>query len=371
MLTWITVNQKNIRHNIKQFRFLINRDCLLMPVIKSNAYGHGFLEVAKICQHDENVNRICVIDSLEALKLITKFPKTKPIQILSFYELDDKILLKLAKKPVIFPVYQLKQAKFLDRIGECSKNKIKIHLKLDVGTSRVGILEKDLKEFITKIKKLKNIEIEGVFSHLSSSEESREVTNNQLELFNKLVKIIENGGVHLKIKHITCSAASILYPHSHFNAIRMGLSIYGLHPSKQTTNNIKLKPVLSWHTKIIHVKNVPTNTKIGYDGTYTTTRPSKIATIPVGYWDGLSRKLSNTGEVLIKGIRCPIIGKVCMNLTMVDITNVPKTEVGDLVTLIGRQKNSAITAEDMANWADTINYETIDRINPLIPRIVI
>jgi len=369
MLTWVEINTKAIEYNIKQFRKIVGRNCLVMPVIKANAYGHGFLEIAKICQKNADVDRICVVNSSEALELITKFKKIKPIQILSFYEFDEKILLKLAKKEVIFSVFTLKQAKFLDRMGDRAKRKVKIHIKVDVGTSRVGVLEKDVEKFVIQLKKLKYLHTEGILSHFSSSEKGREVTEKQLDDFNKIVLKIEKLGVKLDIKHITCSAASILYPQSHFNAIRMGLSLYGLHPSIQTKNKVDLKPALSWYTKIIYLKQVSSNTKIGYEGTHTTNRPTKVATLPVGYYDGYDRKLSNKGEVLVKGVRCKILGNICMNLTMVDVTNVSDVKEGDTVCLIGKQKDAIISVENMAMWAETINYETIDRINPLLPRI--
>ncbi len=369
MLTWIEINKKAIEHNIKQFRNIVGGNCLVMPVIKANAYGHGFLGIANILQQNKNVDRLCVVNANEALELITKFKKSKPIQILSYYEFDENILLKLAKNHVIFPVFTLKQAKFLNKVGERAKKKIKVHIKVDVGTSRIGILENDIKNFVIEIKKLKNIFIEGVFSHFSSSEESREVTNRQIDSFKKIIFKIEELGVKLNIKHITCSAASILYAQSHFNAIRMGISVYGLYPSPETKKMIKLKPALSWYTKIIALKQVPSGTKIGYNGTYTANRPTKVATLPVGYYDGFDRSFSNKAEVLVRGINCKVLGNICMNLAMIDVTNVPNVSEWDTVCLIGKQKNGNISVEDMAMWANTINYEIVDRINPLIPRI--
>ncbi|MFH1292118.1 MAG: alanine racemase [bacterium] len=368
MQTWIEVNKKAIEYNLKQIRQKIGRDVLLMPVIKANAYGHGFLETAKICNQNKEVDRICVANSDEALRLIelTK----KPIQILSFYDLDKKILLKLAKNAMIFPVYDQRQAKILDKVGDNVRKKIKIHLKIDTGTSRLGILPNNLVNFTNDIKNFKNLNIEGVFSHFSSSEEDREVTIQQLEIFNKATNLLSQQGINPAIRHITCSAATILYPESHFDAVRIGISLYGLHPSDQANIAIKLKPVLSWHTKIIQVKKVPSQTKISYDCTYTTNRPTKLAILPIGYWDGFDRGLSNKGLVLIKGIKCPILGRVCMNLSIVDITNIPEVNAGEQATLIGTQGHQTITAQDMAKWAGTINYEIIDRINPLLPRII-
>lgn len=376
MLTWLEIDTKAIQYNLKQFRRLIGPDVLLMPVIKANAYGHGFLAIAKICQQSREVDRICVVNTDEALQLI-KNHINKPIQILSWFDFDDKILLELANPPaafgrggqVIFPLYTQEQAKILNKIGERAKTKIKTHIKIDIGTSRVGVLVKDAFEFINKVNQLKNIDIEGIWSHLSSSENNREVTQQQLKIFNDALLKLKEAGIDPPYKHLACSAATILYPASRYGAARLGLSVYGLHPSKQTAGKINLKPALSWHTKIIQVKNVPSGTKISYDGSYTANRPTKLAVLPVGYWDGIDRSLSNRGHVLINGYKCPILGRICMNLTMVDVTGLAEVKTGDKVILIGKQKKQKITAENMADWAGTINYEIIDRINPLLPRI--
>ena len=371
MLTWVEINKKAIEHNLKKVRQHIGPDCLLMPVIKSNAYGHGILGVTKICDVSKAVDRICVVNSDEALKLIETKTK-KPIMILSFYDLDQKILSKLARKKVIFPVYDLEQAKILNKVGKRVNKKIKVHLKIDIGTSRLGVLPKKVVEFIKKISKLRNLETEGIWSHFSSSEESKQITLEQINTFKSVLAELKNQDLpEPALKHLACSASTILYPESYYNAIRLGLSLYGLHPSKDTKHRLELKPALSWHTKVIQVKNVPTNTKISYGCTYNTARPTKLAVLPVGYWDGYDRSLSNKGQVLIKGRRCPIMGRICMNLIMVDVTAVPGLKTGEKATLIGKQKLQKISAEELANWADTINYEIVDRINPLTPRIYI
>ena len=169
---------------------------------------------------------------------------------------------------------------------------------------------------------------------------------------------------------MACSNSSIVYHNSLFNGIRLGLSLYGLYPSLKAKNKIKLKPALSWYTKIIQLRDLPKNTKIGYGGTYTTKRKTKLAIIPVGYWDGYDRLFSNQAQVIIHNKKCPIRGRICMNLSMVDVTNIKGVKTGDKVVLIGKSKNQEITADDLARWAQTINYEIVTRINPLLPRIV-
>jgi len=367
MFTWVEVDTKAIKHNITAFRKLIGKDRLLMPVVKANAYGHGMVEIAKICDKSKDVDRICVVSGGEAITLLENRIK-KPIQILSFYDLD-KSLTKLIGKNIIFPVYNSEQINYLQKIGERLKKKIKIHLKLDTGASRTGILIKDLADFIKKINKSNHLELEGLMSHFASSEENEEYTRQQIKTFEKATQLIEEKGTNLKIRHMACSAASTLYPTSLFNGMRLGLSLYGLYPAKEVTKIIKLKPALSWRTKIIQVKTLPAGSKIGYGGTYTVPNEQTIAILPIGYWDGLDRSLSNTGEVLVEGIHCPIRGRICMNLTMVDVSKIKNPKTGLVATIIGKSGGEILTAEDIAEKINTINYEVVDRINPLIPRI--
>ena len=369
MLTWVEVSKSAIKHNLAQFKRLIGRNVMLMPVVKSNAYGHGMVEVAKICDGDKNVDRICVIDLNEALTLLANGIK-KPIMILSFYELDNEKLKLAIVGKVVFPVYSEDQLVHLNTLANQLKTKVAIHLKIDTGTTRVGILPNQASDFVKKISKLKYLYLEGIWSHFASSESDHIFTQSQLSVFNDVTKELEKEGIVIPVKHFACSAAIALHPIARFNAVRLGLSTYGLYPDQKSRKDISLKPALSLNTKIIQVKTVSKNTKVGYGGTYTTKQPTKIAVLPVGYWDGIDRRMSNVGEVIIQGIKCPIRGRICMNLTMVDVTKVKNVKVGDTVTLIGRQGKQEISADDVAQKISTINYELVDRINPLITRII-
>lgn len=369
MLTWVEVNKQAIEYNLKQFKKMIGRNNLLMPVVKSNAYGHGMIEVAKICDHSKQADRICVVNLDEALTLIDAGIK-KPIMILSFYELDSKKIQTAVKNNVIFPIYLETQLSFLNKIALSLKKKIKIHIKIDTGTTRIGLLQNEAIGFVKKAKTFKGLEVEGIWSHFSSSEDNNEYTKQQLSIFNRVIIELEKEGIHIPIKHFACSAASIFHKEAHFNAVRLGLSLYGLYPSTKAGRIIKLQPALTWKTKIIQIKNVERGTLIGYGCTYKTKTASRIAILPIGYWDGLDRKLSNAGNVIINGIKCPIRGRICMNLTMADVSKVKNTKVGDCATIIGEQGKNKITADDLAIQVGTINYEIVDRINPLLPRII-
>lgn len=370
MLTWVEINRKAIEHNLRIFRQLIGKKNQLMPVIKSNAYGHGFFEIAKICEESPAVNRICVVNLTEALAL-RRAKIRKPIIILSIFELDTDLVSDGIKNGIAFPLYTLEHAHFLNSIAKKLNREVRVHLKIDIGTTRVGVLVSELDSFLSKLKKFSHLKIEGLFAHYASSEFDSANTQKQLTEFNKAKKIVDKRNIKPVLEHTACSAATMLHPEAYGNAVRVGLGIYGLQPSVYTAKQKRLAPALSWHTNIIQVRMVPAGTKISYGGTFTTKRRTKLAVLPVGYWDGYVRALSNKSFVIIGGKRCPVRGRICMNLTMVDVTGVPKVKIGDKATLIGKQGKSAVTADELAKLSGTINYEVTTRINPLLPRILV
>ncbi|OGH95225.1 MAG: alanine racemase [Candidatus Magasanikbacteria bacterium RIFOXYD2_FULL_41_14] len=367
--TWIEIDTKAIKHNLAQFRKLLGKNKLLMPVVKANAYGHGIFEIAKICDQDRGVDRICVVNDDEAQLLLESGIK-KPIMILSFYDLTDEYkMYSLVRAGVIFPIYRVDQIETLNKIGETTNKKIKVQLKIDTGAGRVGILPKDALDFGKKISASKFLNLEGLWSHFASSESDGAYTKQQHSTFKQTVNQLEKIGIKIPVKHMACSASTVLFPQE-YNAARIGLSTYGLYPSPKAKKKINLKPALSWHTRIIQIKTLPEGSKISYGGTYTAKVPITLAVLPVGYYDGYDRSgMSNTAKVIIKGKLCPIRGRVCMNLCMADITGLKGVGVGDKATLIGSQGKAAVSADDLAKWAGTINYEIVDKINPLLPRI--
>lgn len=367
MLTWIEISKSAIEYNIKQFRKIIGGNILLMPVIKSNAYGHGFLEVAKILNKEKEVDRICVVNLEEAIKLLDNKLDKKQIQILSFFEWDKDKITKAIKKSVIFPIYSLEYAKKLNSLAKKNNRIAKIEIKIDTGTSRIGIMPKNAVNFVKSISKLKNLEVNGIYSHFASSEENNEQTKKQLCLFNQVIFKLNKEKIKIPFKHITCSAASIIHKKSHFNAVRFGISLYGLHSTKNTLSKIKLKPVLSWYTKIIQTKSIPKNSKVSYGGTYKTKKETKIGILPIGYYDGYGRSLSNNSKVAIKGIKCPVLGIICMNMTIIDLTEIKNVKDINRVELIGK----TISADYLAKQSNTINYEITTKLNYNIKRKIV
>ncbi len=371
MLTWVEISQKAIEHNLTVFKRLIAHDTLLMPVIKSNAYGHGLIEVGTLLSESKLVDRICVVNLEEAIVLL-KAKVKKPLIILGIYEHDTEKIKTAIKAGVVFPLYTIEQAKMLQKVGESIRKKVLVHVKLDTGTSRIGVMPNDAVAFVKKVTTFSHIAIEGLWSHFSSSENDGLVTKKQLQILTDVNSKLISLKINVPLKHMACSASTILYPQTICNAVRFGISTYGLHPDVSTNKKITLQPALTWKTTIIQVKTVPRGSKISYGGSYITKRETTLAVLPVGYWDGYTRSFSNRAEVLIKGVRCTVRGRVCMNLTMVDVTDVPgKIKAGDIVTLIGNDRKENISAEELAVHAGTINYEIVTRINPLIPRTIV
>lgn len=381
MLTWVEIKKSAIKHNLKQFQKIIKGKAKLMAVVKSNAYGHGLAGTAGLAAKS-GADWLAVVNFAEALSLRRAKIK-KPVFILSFWEQNSQIKQGI-KQNIDFPVYTPEQARFLSKTAQQVGKKANIHVKIDTGTSRIGLLPEQAVAFIKKINRLPGLNLRGIFTHYADSEsKNQSYTNQQTARLRKVLDDLKKTGLRVPFVHAGCSASTVNNPDSFFNLVRIGIGLYGLWPSKETEESAKkkklkisLKPALTWKTRIIQIKRVPGNTNVGYDRTFKTKKETKLAILPVGYWDGYSRLLSNPsldgvgrGEVLIRGRRCPVLGRICMNLTIIDVSKLNKVKIGDEAVLIGRQGKEQITAEETAQKAGTINYEFVARINPLIPRI--
>ena len=372
--TWVEIEKSALFHNLNQFIRLAGHQAKICPIIKSNAYGHDMVQTAKTLQN-QPIWGFGVVNLAEAL-ILRQQGIRKPILVLSYVNAD---LAAGIKNNIVFSVYSLTFAKQLNQIAGRLRKKVLIHVKVDVGTSRLGILPEQVIDFLNELKSLSHVKIDGLFSHLADSEnQDWKFTYKQLRDFENIIDKTEKAGLKIPLKHIACSAAALGDPATHFNLIRLGLSLYGLWPSlacrrraKKNYSWFSLKPALSWYAKIIQIKNLPKNTLIGYGGTYKTRKPIKMAVLPLGYSEGYDRGLSNKGEVIVVGRRCPILGRVCMNMIMVDVSRLKNVKVGERATMIGRDGKEEITAEEMAAKIGTINYEVVTRINPLIPRIYV
>src|SRR5919109_1143010 len=238
------------------------------------------------------------------------------------------------------------------------------------GMGRLGLLANETNSWIPELKKCSALKLEGVFSHFSHAESVEgDYTREQLDIFKRVIQLLRKEGLAPRLVHFANSAATITLPAAYFDMVRPGIMLYGVYPSPAMANQILLKPVLSWKTKILQLKKVPPGTSISYGQTFVTNRESMIATLPVGYADGYQRLLSNRGQVLVDGQRAPVAGRVCMDLTMIDVTDIRKVQQGDEVVLLGRQGDAEISADEMAAWANTISYEILTSIGVRVPRI--
>lgn len=370
--SWVEISTQAIKHNIGQFRKILSPEYKISAVVKSNGYGHGMIPVAQFLEKAKLAEYLAVTSDSEALAL--RQAKVKlPILVLSFW--DKKNLPALIKNKIELGIYSAEQLNYLTSARTLSlikrgdhKNRIlKIHLKLDTGMHRLGFYPSEAEKAVHRLLHLPNIKIQGIFSHFAAAGEDKQSTRRQLLQFQQVVAKIKQH-INIPLVHIANSAGAF-FPDKFCNMLRLGIAMYGLTPSLVLASKLNLKPALVWKTRIIQIKNVAKGEKISYGLTYQFKKPAKIAILPVGYADGYDRKLSNCGEALIRGKRCPVRGRVCMNLTAVEVTQVPKVREGDEVVLIGKQGKQEITADELAQKIGTINYEVATRINWEIERI--
>lgn len=363
--TWVEVSASALRGNLLGYARTIGRGPKIMPIIKANAYGHGMLQVAKTLAKTQ-IWGFGVAYAQEALDLRTAGVK-KPILVLSSWQTKELAgCLRQNIDLVAWDIASLRQISAAARAGE---KMARVHLKIDTGTTRIGFLPTDLPELASAIQRLPNISVSGIFSHLANAEEQQTSrTNQQLKHFTTLVNVLNlPGGVR---RHVACTAAGLRYPAGRHDIVRLGIGLYGLWPSaviRRSASTMTLQPALSWYSRLQQVKWVSAGTAIGYGSTVKAKRRTMVGIIPVGYADGYDRGWSNRAWVMINGRRAPVLGRICMNLMMVDCTRNAECRAGSMVTLIG----PGIAADDLAGLIDTLNYEIVTRINWDIPRIII
>lgn len=365
---WAEINLDNIVHNVREIRRVTNKNAEIMGVVKADAYGHGVMEVAKTIL-ENGVTRLAVSMLDEAIQLRRSGIEV-PILILGYT--DPARASEIIENDVTQSVFSHDLARALSDEAVKQGHKVKIHIKIDTGMTRIGFLPGySAVKNVVEISRLPNIIIEGLFTHFATADEKkREFTQTQFERFMSICYELQRIGIHIPVKHCANSAGIIEYPETHLDMVRPGIILYGMYPSSDVDKaKIDLRPAMTLKANVIMVKEVENNTSISYGRIFTTDRPSKIATIPIGYADGYTRMLSNKGKVLIHGQVAPVVGRICMDQCMVDVTDLTcQVEVGDEVVLIGSQGNESITAEDVAESIGMINYELVSIIGKRIPR---
>ncbi len=364
--TTAEVDLEALAYNYRQLRRLASPSVKLLAVVKADAYGHGAIPVAKKLE-ELSTDFLGVARVEEGIEL-RNGGITKPVLVLSgVYQEEVAEVLTYQLTPL---VYRGDIAEALSAAAGKRGKKIPLHIKVDTGMGRIGVLAEAAVAFADRVRKLGNVEIEGIASHFSTADEGDlAFAEEQLERFSRTIEEMKKLDIDPPFRHIANSAALVNFPASHFNMVRPGIMLYGSYPSPSLKAKVPLRQVMSWKSRIADLKKLPAGYPVGYGRTFITQRPSLIAAIPVGYADGYHRLFSNRGEVLIKGMRAPVVGRVSMDWTMVDVTAITGVEVGDEVVLMGCQSDQEITPEEMGGWMGTISYEILCSIGRRVPRV--
>jgi alanine racemase len=367
---WAEISLANVAHNMQELRRVTQKNARMMAVVKAHAYGHGAVPVSRTAlANGADYLGVAIVAEAQELRIAGI---DAPILVLGYTppeQAPEAIELNLAQT-----VYTMEAAEAISMAAVKLRKKAKIHIKIDTGMGRLGFLT-DLKtpSEILKIAGLPGLDIEGLFTHFAVADaREKSFTREQYEKFLEVSSEIEKFGLEIPIKHAANSAAIIDLPDMHLDMVRAGVSIYGLYPSEEVMKDkIDLKPALSLKARVSYVKKVKAGTGVSYGRTFITDRDTTIATIPVGYADGYTRLLSHKAMVIIRGQKVPVLGTVCMDQFMVDVTAVPDVKIGDEVVLIGQQGGQSITADELARLIGTINYEIVCMISDRVPRIYV
>ena len=340
----------------------------VMAIVKDDAYGHGSVETARaLAAH--GIRRFGVANVAEGARLRRAGLAADVVVLGSIYPDDAAALFEHSLTPVISNLAVLQS---LEAFGAERGQRIACHLKVDTGMGRLGLLADDVEEWLPELRGLGAVELHGVMSHFAEAEEPDAPScRGQLAAFRRTLARLRAEGHAPAVVHMANSAAVVGLPEAHFDMVRPGGMLYGIFSHPPLARRIRLTPVLTWKTRVLQLKKVPSNFRVSYGGAFVTRRESLIATLPVGYASGYKRSLSNKAAVLVRGRRAPVMGRVTMDLTMVDVTDIGGVQPGDEVVLLGAQGGEAISAEEMAGWADTISYEILTSISPGIPRTYI
>jgi alanine racemase len=388
-LKWIEISRSALAHNIGLFRAISPEATLAMAVVKSNAYGHGIREISSLAVK-EGVDWLGVNELSEGITIREAGIDKIPVLIMGAVLTDHACL--VVQNTLSTIVYTNELIDALNEAASRASTIATVHLKIETGLNRQGVALDQLPEMVQKIKNARGLKLEGVSTHFANIEDTTDhsFALQQLKTFKKGIEIAEEIYGQKLLAHCACSAAALAVPETSFSIFRMGIGMYGMWPSKEThlsvlmsaTNEktnwkntvdkyVQLQPVMTFKCRIAQVKNVKTGSSIGYGATEQATHDSKIAVLPIGYYDGLDRRLSSKGQVLIKGKRAYMRGRICMNMCMIDVTHIENVKEGDEVIVLGRDGHESVSADLIASQLGTINYEVVTKMSEALPRIIV
>lgn len=364
-LTWVEIDYNAIGNNVRLLKEMVGEEVRLMAVVKSDGYGHGAVMTARTAL--VNGASYLGISSLQEALVLREAGIRAPIFALNY--VPPYMARQAIQHDITLSAFDLEAVRSYDRAAQELGRKALVHIKIDTGIGRLGVLLDESLSFVRHVMGLSNIIVEGIYTHFSMGDSlNDDYTAVQLERWNKVIRNLQNHDYHFPLIHTCNSGATVAYPEGHFDMVRTGIAMYGMHPSDEVLLPDGFQPAMTWKTIISQVKTLPAGHTVGYGNTYVTSQPETIAVLPVGYADGFRRAPDNFGEVLIHGQRAPIIGRVSMEKTVVNISHIPNVIAGDEVVILGRQGDDAITAEQIGAQIGSLNYEVTCNALARIPR---
>jgi alanine racemase len=364
--TYATINLAALAHNLFRLKYYLSPGCEVMAIVKANAYGHGSVETARALA-GQGIERFAVASLDEGIALRQAGLSTSIVVLGALFEEQVSDLVAHRLTPVV------SDGRILPALAKAAHSypvPYPIHLKVETGMGRLGLSPEELRSLLDDPLFRSALKVEGIMTHLADTDgKDGTFTERQLSAFCAVLEQMRERGVPLPLVHAANSAAIVRFPDAHFSLVRPGIMLYGYHTLPATVPAPDLRPVLSLHTTIVQLRTIPQGGTVSYNGTFVAPRPTRIAVLPIGYADGYSRQLSHRGSVLIRKRRVPIVGLVCMDMIMVDVTDLPPLQVGETVTLIGQQGRESIWADEVAGWIGTIPYEVLCGIGSRVPRL--
>jgi alanine racemase len=370
--SWVDVSEDRLQGNLRTFRGLLRPETKLLTVVKSNAYGHGLELTSKTIA---DLTDWFGVDSVSEARTLDGASGGKPILILGYFAPEHAAA--IVERGFRQVVYRMDTARALSGAAEKQGRPARVHLKIETGTNRQGVPLAEIADFGKAVAALPGIDIEGAYTHFANIEDTLDPSfaKNQLERFRTALGLLADAGIHPPETHAAATAGILLHPETHFSMVRLGIGAYGIWPSRETRIatrerglDITLEPALTWKTRIGQLKQIHAGEYVGYGLSYQASRDMTLAVIPAGYYEGYDRHLSNAGRALVHGQAVPVVGRVAMNMTILDITDLSDPRLDDEVVLLGRQGDAEITADELADSVGTISYEILARINPLLER---